>query len=179
MIIFDFTKHISKNLIGKSCFQHLISWSFITWLECPLTLSIVFLTTVILIWTISIYCDLLTLRIKLNEIFIVTFILSKKCTVHHFAWDPYIRQLYKIIHCHYFDINKNTFLCLFPYLGPSWSDLQLPVQSVPITTKVVSLNPVHGEVYSIQHYVIKFVSYLWQVGCYLQFPSPIKLTATI
>ena len=30
-------------------------------------------------------------------------------------------------------------------------DLQLPVQSVPITTKVVSLNPAHGEVYSIQH----------------------------
>jgi hypothetical protein len=37
-------------------------------------------------------------------------------------------------------------------------DLQLPVQSVPITTKVVSSKPVHGEVYSIQHYVIKFVS---------------------
>jgi hypothetical protein len=39
-----------------------------------------------------------------------------------------------------------------------------------------------GEVYSIQHYVIKFVSHLWQVGgflCVLQFPSPIKLTATI
>jgi hypothetical protein len=33
-----------------------------------------------------------------------------------------------------------------------------PVQSVPITTKVVSSNPVYGEVYSIQHYVIKFVS---------------------
>ena len=31
-------------------------------------------------------------------------------------------------------------------------DLQLPVQSVLITTKVVSLNLVHGEVYSIQHY---------------------------
>jgi hypothetical protein len=29
-------------------------------------------------------------------------------------------------------------------------DFQLPVQSVPITTKVVSLNPVHCEVYSIQ-----------------------------
>jgi hypothetical protein len=29
-------------------------------------------------------------------------------------------------------------------------DLQLPVQSVHITTKVVSLNPVHGEVYLIQ-----------------------------
>jgi hypothetical protein len=26
-------------------------------------------------------------------------------------------------------------------------DLQLPVQSVPITTKVASSNPVHGEVY--------------------------------
>jgi hypothetical protein len=32
-------------------------------------------------------------------------------------------------------------------------DLQLPVQSVLITTNVVSLNPAHGEVYSIQHYV--------------------------
>jgi len=43
-------------------------------------------------------------------------------------------------------------------------DLQLPVQSVPIATKVVSSNPVHGGVYSIQHYVIKFVSDLRQVG---------------
>jgi hypothetical protein len=32
------------------------------------------------------------------------------------------------------------------------------VQSVPITTKVVGSNPTHGEVYSIQHYVIKIVS---------------------
>ena len=45
----------------------------------------------------------------------------------------------------------------------SWLDLQLPVQSVPITTKVVSSNPVHGEVHSIQHYVIKFVSNLRQL----------------
>jgi hypothetical protein len=28
-------------------------------------------------------------------------------------------------------------------------DLQLPVQSEPITTKDVNLNPVHGEVYLI------------------------------
>jgi len=28
------------------------------------------------------------------------------------------------------------------------------MQSVPITIKVVSLNPAHGGVYSIQHYVI-------------------------
>jgi len=33
---------------------------------------------------------------------------------------------------------------------------------VPITTKVVSSNPVHGQVYSIQHYVIKFISDLRQ-----------------
>jgi hypothetical protein len=60
--------------------------------------------------------------------------------------------------------------------------LQLPVQSVPITTKVVCSNPVHGEVYSILHYVIKFVSDLRQVGGFLQvlrFPPTIKLTATI
>ena len=44
----------------------------------------------------------------------------------------------------------------------------LPVQSVPITTKIVSSNPTHGEVHSIQHYVTG----LW-------FPPPIKQTATI
>ena len=37
-------------------------------------------------------------------------------------------------------------------------DLQIPVQSVPITTKDMSLNPVDGKVYLIQHYVIKIVS---------------------
>jgi len=46
-------------------------------------------------------------------------------------------------------------------------DLQLPVQSVPNTTKVASLNPIHGEVYSIQHYVIKFVCDLRQVSGFL------------
>jgi len=47
------------------------------------------------------------------------------------------------------------------------------------TTKVVSANSVHGEAYSIQHYVIKFVSYLQQVGGFLSvlwFPPPIKPT---
>ena len=38
------------------------------------------------------------------------------------------------------------------------------MSSVPITTNVVSSNPVRGEVYSIQHYVIKFGSDLRQVG---------------
>jgi hypothetical protein len=36
--------------------------------------------------------------------------------------------------------------------------LQLPMQSVSITTKAVSSNPVHSEVFLIQHYVIMFVS---------------------
>ena len=58
-------------------------------------------------------------------------------------------------------------------------DLQLSVQSVPITTKVVSSNPVHGKVYSIQHYVIKFVSDLRQVNGFLRFPQPRKLTVMI
>ena len=35
-----------------------------------------------------------------------------------------------------------------------------------------------GEVHSIQHYVIKFVSELRQIGGFLRFPPSIKLTAT-
>ena len=56
------------------------------------------------------------------------------------------------------------------------------MQSVPITTKVVSSNLLDGDVYLIQHYVIKFVSDLRQVGGFLQvllFPPPIELTAMI
>ena len=61
-------------------------------------------------------------------------------------------------------------------------DLQLPMQSSPITTKIVNLKPAHGQVYSIQHYLIKFVSDLRQVGGFLwvrRLLSPIKLTAMI
>jgi hypothetical protein len=61
-------------------------------------------------------------------------------------------------------------------------DLQLHVESVPIITKVVSSNPLHDDVYAMQHYVIQVVSDLRQVHDFLwvlQFPPPIKLTATI
>jgi hypothetical protein len=61
-------------------------------------------------------------------------------------------------------------------------DLLLRVQSVLITTKVVRSNPVQDEVYSIQHYVIKFVSDMRQICGFLRvlrFPPPIKLTATM
>jgi hypothetical protein len=60
-------------------------------------------------------------------------------------------------------------------------DLQLLMQSMSITTKAVSSNPVHGEVYSIQYCVIKFVSDLRQFGGFhrvFRFPLPIKLAAT-
>ena len=56
------------------------------------------------------------------------------------------------------------------------------MQSVPIITNVVSSNPAYGELYSIQHYVIKFVSAMQQADGFLGvlwFPPPIKLTATI
>jgi hypothetical protein len=56
------------------------------------------------------------------------------------------------------------------------------LQSVPFTTKVVSSNPAHGEVYLIQHYVIKLVSNLWQVNSFLQvfqLPSPMKTTTAL
>jgi hypothetical protein len=44
------------------------------------------------------------------------------------------------------------------------------------------LNPTHGEVYSIQFFVIKIVSDLRQVNGFLRvlrFPPPIKLTSMI
>ena len=50
------------------------------------------------------------------------------------------------------------------------------VQSVPITTNVVSSNHFYGEAYLIQHYVLKFVSDLQQVDGFLRvrrFPPPI------
>jgi len=51
----------------------------------------------------------------------------------------------------------------------------------PNTNNFVRSNPVHGEVYSIQHYVTKSVRYLRQVSGFLlvlPFPPPIKLTTT-
>jgi hypothetical protein len=49
---------------------------------------------------------------------------------------------------------------LLRFTGPSWSWSygQLPMQSMSITTKAVSSNSAHDKVYSIQHYVMKFVS---------------------
>ena len=57
-------------------------------------------------------------------------------------------------------------------------DLQLPIQSLLITTGVVSSRSERG----VQHYVIKLASDLLQVGGFLRvlrFLPLIKLTATI
>ena len=56
-----------------------------------------------------------------------------------------------------------------------WLDLQLPMQSISITPNVVSSNPAHGEVYSMKHYVIKFVSDFRSMVSPLvfRFPPPI------
>jgi hypothetical protein len=54
--------------------------------------------------------------------------------------------------------------------------VHLPVQSVYITTNVVSSNPAHGQVYLIQHYVIKFVNDLWQVGGFLRVLETVSST---
>ena len=53
------------------------------------------------------------------------------------------------------------------------------IPSTLYATNIVGSNPAHGEMYSIQYYVIKFVSDLRQVGGFLRFPPPIKLTSTI
>ena len=84
----------------------------------------------------------------------------------------------------FLDRNARLFQCficylyLLTYIGGAvvviwYLDLQLPVH---ITTKVVSSNLDHGEVCSIQHYVIKFVSGFLLV---LWLTPPVKLTSTI
>ena len=54
--------------------------------------------------------------------------------------------------------------------------------NIDITTNIVGFESRSGGVYSIQHYVITFLSDLRQISGFLwvlRFPPPIKLTATI
>jgi hypothetical protein len=51
---------------------------------------------------------------------------------------------------------------------------QLPMQSVPITTIVVSSNPTRGEVYSIQHCDKSLIIDLQQVSGFIWIPSITK-----
>ena len=112
--------------------------------------------------------------------------------------EMYIRYLYKLCDLHLecdnyteaaytlmLHVNLLKVSLFYKFRGCHGLDrivVDLPVLSVPITTNVVISNLVHDEVYSIQHYVIKFVSDLRQVSGFLRvlrFPPPIKLTSTI
>jgi hypothetical protein len=64
----------------------------------------------------------------------------------------YIQSALQCIQSQYSTIYTNSAF----YRGAIMVMIVVPMQSVPITTKVVSSNAAHGEVYSIQHYVIKF-----------------------
>ena len=55
-------------------------------------------------------------------------------------------------------------------------DLQHHMQSVPMITDIVNSNPAHGEVYSIQQYVIEFISDLRRLFSPVS-STNIKLTA--
>ena len=61
-----------------------------------------------------------------------------------------------------FDITANIFI-LIEFFNTILSQFRM---ALPIN--VVSSSPVHGEMYSIQHYVIKFVSDLRHVGGFLR-----------
>ena len=84
-----------------------------------------------------------------------------------------------LLHVDTFFVIHNTFIQGADLIVIVWQfDLQLPMESVPITTNVVSSNLIHGKVYSIQHYMIKFVSDLRQVSGFLRvfrFPPSKKI----
>jgi len=74
------------------------------------------------------------------------------------------------------NVNRQTDNRLIYYILVSGHDrMVLGFITACVITKVVRSNPDHGEVYSIQHYVIMFVSDLRQVGGILRvlwFPPP-------
>jgi len=93
-----------------------------------------------------------------------------ECVLHNIS-----RYIHKLLHENFEPIYKKKYVLFVELCMVGYLDLPLPVQSVPITIKVVNSNPVYGEVYSIQHYVIKFVSDLRHVGGFLRFSLPKKL----
>ena len=80
-----------------------------------------------------------------------------------------------------FDISWISIWVSTAHPGPSWSHGHLICNYLCnlclSQTNIGSSNPVHGMVNSIQHYVIKFVSDVCHVGCFLRFAPLIKPTA--
>jgi hypothetical protein len=92
------------------------------------------------------------------------YIYEMKCP----RWDP---LCYKEIFADYISFNQTSVnLEIFTKQYRMWFYVIIRIRpvvvkkSVTITTEVVCSNAAHGEMYWIQHYVIKFVSDLWQVG---------------
>ena len=100
--------------------------------------------------------------------------MSERDSSNEFIRKPHQNQMNNNLSMYEKPIDTFVILC-----GRSVVDLQLPMKSVHITTNVLSSNLAHSEVYLIQHYVIKFVSDLWQGGGFLRFHPPIRLTTTI
>jgi hypothetical protein len=87
---------------------------------------------------------------KLDDMANLTY-LNEASVLHNLRARYKSQLIYVCIHLWFFLLFRDRH-------GRDRTVVELPMQSVPITTKVASSNPVHGEVYSIQHYVIKFVS---------------------
>ena len=117
-----------------------------------------------------------------NQIFLQIFKAKRRCTLSTNAHYATLMMVCKImiqftsIPLALFTLQYTSVKVIIP--PDSYSKIKyVPMLSVPITTKVVSLNPAHVKVYSIQHYVIKFVSDLRHVSGFLRvllFPPPIK-----
>ena len=91
----------------------------------------------------------------------------QKCFDSMVVFVFHIISSYKFIQCFLDNIQGTVEVMIVWQL-----DLQLPMQSLPITTNIVNSNPDHGKVYSIQ---LEAVSDFLRV---LRFPPSIKRTAT-
>jgi hypothetical protein len=103
---------------------------------------------------------------------------KRHCWPHPNLWIFCWRLLCKIQSRIHLETNHSSWNCRKSDLSYCLNDKDLNRWS----TNVVSSNPARGEMYSIEHHVIKFVSDLRQVNGFLQvlrFPPPIKLTAMI
>ena len=98
------------------------------------------------------YCNLKTNRESKNERFLAQIICTCSNTV------TFCKHMY-------------MYNCLFVLL-----DHSISTNRCFLTTKVVSSNPVHGEVYSTQQYVIKLLSDLRQVGRTFSPSTPVSST---
>ena len=132
------------------------------------------------------FCYVHTARLSIHLWFITSNCLYDIWGEKNFFYTQVCTSMYYLSFCT-FALPLCLFICWFNIYILSllylliWviSVLQLPVPSVFITYKVVSSNPTRGDVYLIQHYVINFVSDLWQIGGLLRFPWPVTLTTTI